>query len=240
MAFHQIRFKLCLTVSAEVTVWGFVCHSFVICPFICPCHIYLRNLQCIGRISFKFQLLLALAQTFLNFWKKMYFLIFHDFLLLSLTWDPYVWEEKCQNATPPSNRFWIFPNCSCIFYSLGPHKSSVWEFWNFEFYNFSGIFLWKFRFHHCVIVKHKTAIISKRSHRKTKRSEIWVWWVSIQCIEGTLTVNCSRSFWRYSVHLRSLTTLCLENGWLQSESNENLGLGGNYLVYAGYFWQLSA
>ncbi len=50
----------------------------------------------------------------------------------------------------------------------------------------------------------------------------------------------------FTVDLRSFgafpifDNLYLENGWLQCETDENLGLGGKYSVYAGYFWQLSA
>ena len=54
--------------------------------------------------------------------------------------------------------------------------------------------------------------LSKMASRRAKQSKIWPSGVSIQCIQGTLTVNWLRSLWGYSMHFRFSTTLFLENG----------------------------
>ncbi len=111
------HFKLCLSVSAEAMVWGFVRRPSARRP----CRIISEP---IGRISFKFQLLLALGHTprmFLNFWKNKkkknkkqnkkqlpHFPIFQDFFFHFRSHGT-LWEQKLQNATPSSG-FWPFSN----------------------------------------------------------------------------------------------------------------------------------
>ncbi len=57
------------------------------------------------------------------------------FFSFSLTWDP-----KFQNATPPSNQFWILSNFFLNFLLSGPHKSTVLDWWNLEFPIFNEFF----------------------------------------------------------------------------------------------------
>ncbi len=109
----------------------------------------------------------------LSFW---FFRIF--FFSFSLTWDPM--GAKIQNATPPSNHFWICSTFSWIFFSVVLTKVL---FWLFEILNFRFLTnFWISPFY--PLGKPKTSIIWKTSDRGAKRSEIWASGVSIQCIQG--------------------------------------------------------
>ena len=81
-----------------------------------PCRNFLRTIQQIP-LNFSCGLPWAIPADFfffffLNFWKKCIFKFFRIFLFVfgvtMLIWDPM--QPKVQNATPPSNHFWIFSN----------------------------------------------------------------------------------------------------------------------------------
>ncbi len=70
----------------------------------------------------------SIVLDFLNF----EFLIFHNFFLFSLTWDPMgakTWKKKGYSLKSLLNTFKCFLN----FLLSSPHKSTVLDFWNFEF-----------------------------------------------------------------------------------------------------------
>ena len=56
----------------------------------------------------------------------------------------------------------------------------------------------------------------------------------------SLLLKCSMSFRGHSVYFRFSTTLYLENGWTESETDQNLVLRSCYSVYTVYSWLLSA
>ncbi len=90
--------------------------------------------------------------------------IFHNFFFLFVTMWPYL--------TNNSKRYSSLKSCLIFFFktSLEFFFSQQVLFWVSEFLIH---FFRKFHFHHCHIGKQKTAIISKRSHRRAKQSEIW-------------------------------------------------------------------
>ncbi len=49
-----------------------------------------------------------------------------------------------------SNHFWVFSNFFWIFFYVH-HKSTVLDFWNFEFTIFEDFFFRKFQIHHCIL-----------------------------------------------------------------------------------------
>ena len=92
---------------------------------------------------------------FLKFWVFLYFTVFS----FSLTWDPM--------AAKTSKRY------SCLYLNfllIGPHKSTVLDFWNFNFPIFNECF-------NFTIVPYeetkKTSFVWKTSDRRVKRSDIW-------------------------------------------------------------------
>ncbi len=82
------------------------------------------------------------------------------------------------------------------------------------------------------IGKPKPAIISERSHRGTKRSEIWASRVSTQCLQGTFDSQGFKVILRSFSAFPISVTLHLENGWLYS-LDEKFGSWGKY---TGYLW----
>ena len=69
-----------------------------------------------------------------HFWifeKTFFFLFFTN--IFCFPYHGTLRETKLQNATPPSNHFWILSNFFWIFLLNGPHTSTVFNFWNFEF-----------------------------------------------------------------------------------------------------------
>ncbi len=74
---------------------------------------------------------------FLDFW-NFEFLIFQDFFSFSLTWDPIGAQTSKRYSSLKSllNHFNLFLN----FLLSGSHKSTVLDFWNFEFLIFKNFF----------------------------------------------------------------------------------------------------
>ncbi len=93
---------------------------------------------------------------------------------------------------------------------------------------------------HSVHSDFRKICISKMAGRRAKQREIWASWVSIQCTEGTFDTSVIKFIRGGGGAFQFSTSLDLENGWSQSETDWNLGLRGEYSVYRGYFWHLSA
>ncbi len=138
---------------------------------------------------------------FLKFWESDFSGLFFSF---SLTWGPMgAKTSKHYSLKPLLNLFKLFMHF--LFSVL--HKSTVLNFWNFEFPIF----------HQClnftIVPYEETQNLWKTNDGRAKRSEIWASRVSTQCIQETFDSKCERSFWGHSVHFRFSKNLYLENGW---------------------------
>ncbi len=93
------------------------------------------NSEAIMQISFKFLVWVALGHmqgVFVYWIFETYSFQFSRFSPLLHRTLCMLWERKFQNATPPLNCFWIIPNFSRFFFN-GPHKSTLFDFCNFQF-----------------------------------------------------------------------------------------------------------
>ena len=89
-------------------------------------------------ISFKFLFLLCLGHIgFLNFWKKNDFWIFCKYFWFSLTWDPM--RAKISKHYSLKSLLTLFKLFLKFLLSC-PYKSTVLDFWNFEFMIFQDLF----------------------------------------------------------------------------------------------------
>ena len=70
--------------------------------------------------------------------------------------------------------------------------------------------------------------ISKTAGRRARCTKICGSWVSSTVYRVLLIYGVLRQFCGYSVHFRFLTTLYLENGWSETEMDQNLNLRGTY------------
>ncbi len=129
------------------------------------------------------------------FWIFEKHVIFQFFTIFpfSLTWD--FMGAKVPKATPPSNRFSIFRNFFRISSQRSFQKLCFGFFLKFWVSDFSGYFARKLHVRHCNIYgsHYGTVIISKRSHRRAERSEIWTLCGGYQCMQGCfrhLSVQC--------------------------------------------------
>ncbi len=107
---------------------------------------------------------------------KFEFTIFHDFFFFFVKMGPRGSKtlKRYSSLTSLLIFFQAFPG----FVLIGPHKCTVFDFWNFDdfpclFFSLSPL---------CHIGKPKTATISNRSYRRAKLSILWAWKVSIQRI----------------------------------------------------------
>ncbi len=59
--------------------------------------------------------------------------------------------------------------------------------------------------------------------------------MSVQCTQGTFDTLVIKVILESFGAFRFLTSLYLENGWTERNGLRDLGLGGEYSVYTGYF-----
>ena len=134
---HSVHTNIFSSASAELMVWGLCPASGVRVAIIS---------EPIEQIHFKFQLWFPMdhtPKTFFEFLKKkMHFQMFEDlffvFVLIVLTWDPMGAQNSKRYSALKSllNLFKLFLN----FLLSGPHKSTIWDFWKFEFLIFQDFF----------------------------------------------------------------------------------------------------
>ncbi len=78
------------------------------------------------------------GRRFFELLKKNGGIFYFEHFSFSLTWDSM--GAKIKNITPPSNHFWFFFKLFLKFLLTGPHKTTVLDFWNFEFTIFHDFF----------------------------------------------------------------------------------------------------
>ena len=166
---------------------------------------------------------------FLKFWV----LFCQEFFSFSLTWGPTGAKISKRHSSLKSllDLFNLFLN----FLVSGPHKSTILDFWNFEFPIFNDFFL---NFTIVPYGKPKASIIWKMSDCRAKRSEILLGEGrgSIQCTQGSFDTSVIRvilgSFGTFPIYEKTLS-----RKWLVVERN-----GGKFeprgWVSTGYFWHL--
>ena len=222
--FHDFRIhELCLTMSAELMK-----SKFIRRPSVCG----INYLWTCCMDSFK---ILASAGTyarpffFFNFEKHWGDFLRIFFIFVSI--EPYMGAKtlkRYSSLKSLANLFKLFLN----FLLSGPYKSTLFEFWNLDFPIFNEFL----NFTIVPMGKPKTSIICKMSDRGEKRSEIWASGESIQVYRASLTVKSVRSFSAFPI----FDNLVLQMAACRAKWSANLGLKGDYSVYTGYFWQLSA
>ncbi len=139
--------------------------------------------------------------------------------------------KKNKNGTLPSKHFWIFWNFFWIFFSVVNTKVL---FWIVDFLMFNDFFLNSPLY---PMWKPNTSIIWKTSVHSAKPSEIWAPGANFQCRQ-LLTVKW---FILGSLGEFAIFGNLVSRKWLVVVENEvKFVPRGEYSVYTGYFWQLSA
>ncbi len=165
--------------SAELMVWG-LCPSSVrlwLRLSLNLLHGFLSNIGCC------FPWAICWGHFFI-FWKKKSLNFFTN--IFHFRYHGTLWEPKLQNATAPSNYFWILSNFSWIFFSVVLTKVVFWIFEILSFWFLTNF--WNSPLY--PVGNPKTSIIWKTSNHRAKLSEIWTngWVFSVY--REILTLKC--------------------------------------------------
>ena len=82
--------------------------------------------------------------------------------------------------------------------------------------------------------------IAKVTGRRGKWTKIWVFMVVYVRYFWLLRFQSQSEVIRYICKISIFCNLVSKNGWPYSQTDENMGLGGDHFIYTGYFWLLSA